>query len=75
MATTEKKHNVLKIKQVKYIDYKNLEFLRRHTMYHGMIKPRKHTGYSVKHQKMLANAIKNARIMGLLPFNSTSEPR
>ena len=62
------KRSVLAIKQISYIDYKNVELLKRATQYHGMIRPRRHMGNSVKHQQMLATAIKNARIMGLLPF-------
>ncbi|MEA3304928.1 MAG: 30S ribosomal protein S18 [Patescibacteria group bacterium] len=65
---SDKKRSILAVKQVQYIDYKNVEFLKSHTQYHGKIKPRRYTGHSVRHQKMLSKAIKNARIMGLLPF-------
>jgi len=34
----------------------------------GKILPRRITGTSAHHQKMLANAIKRARFMALLPF-------
>jgi len=51
-----------------YIDYKNLPLLRYVTSYYGKIKPRRYTGLSARQQRQAANAIKKARIMGLLFF-------
>lgn len=53
---------------VDYIDYKNLPLLRMITSYYGKIKPRRYTGLSARQQRMAANAIKKARMMGLLFF-------
>lgn len=53
---------------VKHIDYKDIDVLRRFINPNGRILPRKVTGLSLKNQKKLANAIKRARFMGLLPF-------
>ena len=55
-------------KQVGAIDYKNIELLKPFTDRFGRIVPRYYTNLSVRKQKMVASAIKNARIMALLPF-------
>lgn len=51
-----------------YIDYKNLTTLTGYMNYYSKIKPRYYTGTCLRHQKMLARAIKRARVMALLPF-------
>lgn len=53
---------------ITYIDYKDVNTLRRYISSFGKIVPRKRSGVSMKHQRMLAKAIKRARFMGLLPF-------
>lgn len=53
---------------VKDIDYKNVEMLKRFVSSQAKIIDPRHTGVCAKHQRKLANAIKRARIMGLLPF-------
>jgi|CXWL01.1.fsa_nt_gi small subunit ribosomal protein S18 len=53
---------------VDYIDYKNVPLLRMITSYYGKIKPRRYTGLSARQQRMAANAVKKARMMGLLFF-------
>ncbi|PIV52165.1 30S ribosomal protein S18 [Candidatus Falkowbacteria bacterium CG_4_10_14_0_2_um_filter_36_22] len=50
------------------IDYKNTETLRRFINSYMKILPTKRTGTCTWHQRKLANAIKRARIMALLPF-------
>jgi small subunit ribosomal protein S18 len=50
------------------IDYKDSKFLRRFTSSFAKIVPRRRSGVCAKHQRELANAVKRARIMGLLPF-------
>jgi small subunit ribosomal protein S18 len=52
----------------KYIDYKDVELLKKYVSKYGKIVPRYYTGVSLKFQKMLAQAIKRARHMGLLKF-------
>ncbi|MBI2638646.1 30S ribosomal protein S18 [Candidatus Peregrinibacteria bacterium] len=54
--------------QVAYIDYKNIRLLRRFMSQYGRIVPRYYSGICLKHQKRLANAIKLAREMALLPY-------
>jgi len=50
------------------IDYKNTHLLRRFISSYSKIVPRKRNGVCSKHQRSLAQAIKRARIMALLPF-------
>jgi len=54
--------------QVKTIDYKDYELLRRYITDRGKILPRRQTGTCAKHQRALATAIKRARHVALLPF-------
>lgn len=54
--------------ELKHIDYKDTELLKKFLNPHGRILSRKRTGMSVKNQRKLATAVKRARIMGLLPF-------
>ncbi len=54
--------------KVKYIDYKNVELLKKFISSSGRISPRRLTGTSAKYQRELAKAIKNARYMALLPY-------
>ncbi|MDR2557816.1 MAG: 30S ribosomal protein S18 [Mycoplasmataceae bacterium] len=51
-----------------YVDHKNIELLNRFIAYNGKIKPRRITGVCAKHQRLVANAIKRARLIALIPF-------
>ena len=53
---------------VKYIDYKDPDFLMRFLNEQGKILPRRITGNSLKFQRRLAVAVKRARQLALLPF-------
>ena len=53
---------------VSLINWKSLSVLKFYTTRFGNIKPRKYTGNSVKHQKMVRTAIIRARELGLLPY-------
>ena len=55
---------------IEYIDYKDIELLKRFISERGKILPRRVTGTSPKNQRKLTIAIKRARIMGLLAFVS-----
>lgn len=55
-------------KNVEYIDYKDLDLLKRFINEHGKILPRRVTGVSAKFQRKLTAAIKRARHLALLPF-------
>ncbi len=50
------------------IDYKNVDLLKSYITDEGKIRPRRQTGTCAKHQRALANAIKRARYVALLPF-------
>ncbi len=53
---------------IEYVDYKDVDLLKRFISERGKILPRRVTGTSAKNQRKVANAMKRARIMGLLPF-------
>ncbi len=50
------------------IDYKDIELLRRFITERGKILPRRITGLTAKQQRDLTQAVKQARIVALLPF-------
>jgi ribosomal protein S18 len=52
------------------ISYKQLDVLKRYVTDRGKIRPRRQTGTCAKHQRPLAQAIKRARYMALLPYTS-----
>jgi small subunit ribosomal protein S18 len=54
--------------KVKTIDYKDAAKLRSYISDRSKIDPRRRTGTCAKHQRLLATAIKRARIIALLPF-------
>ena len=53
---------------VVHIDYKDERRLRRFMTDRGKITPRRITGTCAKHQRILAAAIKRARVIALVPF-------
>ena len=54
--------------KITYIDYKDVELLKKYISPSGKITTRRITGTCAKHQRMLAVAIKRARYMALLPY-------
>ena len=52
----------------KYIDYKDPEFLKKFLNEQGKILPRRITGTSLKYQRKVAQAVKKARHLALLPY-------
>lgn len=57
-----------KTNNIKFIDYKDTDLLRKFLSPTGKIMPRRRSGVSSKKQRMLATAVKHARFMGLLPY-------
>jgi small subunit ribosomal protein S18 len=57
-------------KNIKEIDFHNTELLERFISKSSKIKGKKKTGLCAKHQRNLAQAIKRARILALIPFVS-----
>lgn len=56
------------------IDYKNVVLLRKFITAEGKILPRRLSGLNAKQQRYMAKAIKNARMIGLLPFINHIQP-
>jgi small subunit ribosomal protein S18 len=55
-------------RNVREIDYKNVDILKRYILERGKISPRRVSGTCSYHQRRLSTAIKRARILALLPF-------
>jgi small subunit ribosomal protein S18 len=53
---------------IKYVDYKDVELLKRFLNEQGKMLPRRITGVSARFQRQLTRAIKRARHLALLPF-------
>jgi len=53
---------------VAYFDYKDFKTLQRYVNVYGQIETRKKTGLTESQQRRLAQAIKRARHLALLPF-------
>jgi len=65
---TQKKYCRFKKSGIKYIDYKNPDFLLKFVNEQGKTLPRRLTGTSLKYQRKVAQAVKRARHLALLPF-------
>ena len=53
---------------IKYIDYKDADFLTQFVNEQGKLLPRRITGNSLKYQRKVATAVKRARHLALLPY-------
>ena len=63
-----KKYCRFKKMGIKYIDYKDPDYLKKFLNEQGKILPRRLTGTSLKFQRKVATAIKRARHLALLPY-------
>ncbi len=54
--------------RIKYVDYKDPQFLKRFLNEQGKILPRRITGTSLKYHRKVAQAVKRARHLALLPY-------
>ena len=63
-----KKKKYCRFNGIKYIDYKDPEFLKKFLNEQGKILPRRITGTSLKYQRRVAQAVKRARHLALLPY-------
>jgi small subunit ribosomal protein S18 len=66
--TKRKKYCRFKKAGIKYIDYKDADFLLKFVNEQGKILPRRLTGTSTKYQKKVGQAIKRARHLALMPY-------
>ena len=64
----KKKTSVLVTDKVEFVDYKDVNLLNRFVSDRSKIRNRRVTGNSVQQQRDIANAVKNAREMALLPY-------
>ena len=53
---------------IRYIDYKDVEFLKKFLNEQGKLLPRRLSGNSLKYQRKVSDAVKKARQMALLPY-------
>ncbi len=67
-----KKYCRFKKNGIQYIDYKDANFLLKFVNDQGKLLPRRLTGTSLKFQRKVAQAIKRARHIGLLPYVTDS---
>lgn len=68
MIKRPKKYCRFKKYNIRYIDYKEPEFLLNFINEQGKILPRRLTGNSLKYQRKVAQAIKRARLLALIPY-------
>ena len=66
--TKKKKYCRFKKSGIKYIDDKDPEFLKKFLNEQGKLLPRRITGTSLKYQRRVAQAVKRARQLALLPY-------
>lgn len=64
----KKKYCRFKKAGIKYIDYKDPDFLLKFLNEQGKILPRRLTGTSLKYQRKVSTAVKRARHLALLPY-------
>ena len=67
-TTTNKKYCRFKKSGIKYIDYKDADYLLKFVNEQGKILPRRLTGTSLKYQRKVSVAIKRARHLALMPY-------
>ena len=65
---SKKKVSVLVSDRVEYVDYKDVNLLRKFMSERAKVRARRVTGNDAQQQKEVARAIKNAREMALLPY-------
>ena len=68
VETRKKKYCRFKRSGIKYVDYKDPEFLKKFLNEQGKLLPRRITGTSLKFQRRVAQAVKRARHLALLPY-------
>lgn len=71
-APQKKKYCRFRKNGIKYIDYKDANFLLKFINDQGKVLPRRITGTSLKFQRKVAQAVKRARHIALLPYVADS---
>lgn len=67
-TSKQKKYCRFKKSGIKYIDYKDADFLLKFVNEQGKILPRRLTGTSLKYQRKVSVAVKRARHLALMPY-------
>jgi small subunit ribosomal protein S18 len=70
VEVNKKKYCRFKKNGIRYIDYKDANFLMKFVNEQGKLLPRRLTGTSLKYQRKIGQAVKRARHIGLLPYVS-----
>ena len=68
IATTKEKYCRFKKSGIKYIDYKDPNFLLKFVNEQGKLLPRRVTGTSLKFQRKVSQAVKRARHIAIMPY-------
>jgi small subunit ribosomal protein S18 len=68
LGMTRKKYCRFKKSGIRYIDYKNPDFLLKFVNEQGKMLPRRITGNSLKYQRRVAQAVKRSRQLALMPY-------
>jgi small subunit ribosomal protein S18 len=66
----KKKYCIFCKDKVAYVDFKDVQLLRKFVSDRGKIRARRVTGNCAQHQRDVATAVKNAREMALLPYTA-----
>lgn len=66
----KKKVCIFCVDKIDEIDYKDVAKLRKFITEKGKILPRRMSGVCAKHQRMVAQAVKRARVMALIPYRA-----
>ncbi len=64
----KKKYCRFRKNRIRYVDYKDPEFLKKFLNEQGKILPRRVTGTSLKFQRKVATSVKRARHIAILPY-------
>ena len=67
-TSKQKKYCRFKKSGIKYIDYKDADFLMKLVNEQGKLLPRRLTGTSLKYQRKVAQAVKRARHLAFMPY-------
>ncbi|HPH88919.1 MAG: 30S ribosomal protein S18 [Sphingobacteriales bacterium] len=68
IGINKKKYCRFKKSGIKYIDYKDPQFLLKFINEQGKLLPRRITGNSLKFQRKISQAVKKARHIAILPY-------
>ncbi|MEI6522360.1 MAG: 30S ribosomal protein S18 [Bacteroidia bacterium] len=68
VEVANKKYCRFKKAGIKYIDYKDANYLLKFVNEQGKLLPRRLTGTSLKYQRKVATAVKRARHLALMPY-------